>query len=140
MSLVAQFDKIVVLSKRLSSMTDDKTGKTREFRFVTGFDAVSGSVFSDLSLSDDSPIQFNDIWDNRVYNGQFTYSNVNDGKNERSFLLNHPSKALLLPAGVWEELRNFSSGAVALVLASIPYTPEDYIRDFDEFLKYKQQE
>lgn len=65
---------------------------------------------------------------------------VNDGKNERSFLLNHPSKALLLPAGVWEELRNFSSGAVALVLASIPYTPEDYIRDFDEFLKYKQQE
>ena len=65
---------------------------------------------------------------------------VNDGKNERSFLLNHPSKALLLPAGVWEELRNFSSGAVALVLASIPYSPEDYIRDFNEFLKYKQQE
>ena len=65
---------------------------------------------------------------------------VNDGRKERSFLLNHPSKALLLPAGVWEELRNFSSGAVALVLASIPYTPEDYIRNFDEFLKYKQQE
>ena len=65
MALVAQFDKIVILSKRLSSMTDDKTGKTREFRFVTGFDAVSGSVFSDLSLSDDSPIQFNEIWDNR---------------------------------------------------------------------------
>lgn len=65
---------------------------------------------------------------------------VNDSKEERSFLLNHPSKALLLPAGVWEELRNFSSGAVALVLASIPYTPEDYIRNFDEFLKYKQQE
>lgn len=65
---------------------------------------------------------------------------VNDGCSERSFLLNHPSKALLLPAGVWEELRNFSSGAVALVLASIPYSPEDYIRDFDEFLKYKQQE
>ena len=65
---------------------------------------------------------------------------VNDGRKERCFLLNHPSKALLLPAGVWEELRNFSSGAVALVLASIPYTPEDYIRDFDEFLKYKQQE
>lgn len=65
---------------------------------------------------------------------------VNDGKNERTFLLNHPSKALLLPAGVWEELRNFSSGAVALVLASIPYTPEDYIRNYDEFIKYKQQE
>lgn len=81
MSLVAQFDKIVILSKRLSSMTDEKTGKTREFRFVTGFDAVSGSVFTDLSLSDDSPVAFDQIWDNRVYDGQFNYANVNDGKN-----------------------------------------------------------
>ena len=64
---------------------------------------------------------------------------VNDGKNEKSFTLNNPSKALLLPAGVWEELRNFSSGAVALVLASIPYRPTDYIRDFQKFIKYKEE-
>ena len=64
---------------------------------------------------------------------------VNDGKNEMSFTLNNPSKALLLPAGVWEELRNFSSGAVALVLASIPYRSTDYIRDFQEFIKYKEE-
>lgn len=81
MALVAQFDKIVVLSKRLSQVTDDKTGKTREFRFITGFDAVSGSVFTDLAVADGSPVLFDDIWDNRVYNGQFVYSNVNDGKN-----------------------------------------------------------
>ena len=62
---------------------------------------------------------------------------VNDGKREQTFTLNNPSKALLLPAGVWEELRNFSSGAVALVLASIPYEPTDYIRDFQEFINYK---
>ena len=65
---------------------------------------------------------------------------VNDGQNERSFLLNHPSKALLLPAGVWEELRNFSSGAVALVMADRHYEPEDYIRDFKEFLDYKKEQ
>ncbi len=64
---------------------------------------------------------------------------VNDGKREQTFTLNNPSKALLLPAGVWEELRNFSSGAVALVLASIPYEPTDYIRDFQEFIKYKNR-
>ena len=64
---------------------------------------------------------------------------VFDGERERVFLLNHPSKALYLPCGVWEELRNFSSGSVALVLASTPYTPEDYFRDFDEFLKYKKE-
>jgi uncharacterized cupin superfamily protein len=64
---------------------------------------------------------------------------INDGTRERIFHLNRPSQALLLSAGVWEELRNFSSGAVALVLASEHYTPEDYIRNFDEFIEYKQQ-
>lgn len=81
MSLVSQFDKIVILSKRQSSVTDEKTGKTNNFNFLTGFDAVSGSVFSDLRLSDSSPITFSEVWDNRVYNGRFAYSTVNDGKN-----------------------------------------------------------
>ena len=63
---------------------------------------------------------------------------VFDGEREKVFLLNHPSKALYLPCGVWEELRNFSSGSIALVLASTPYAPEDYFRDFDEFLKYRK--
>lgn len=81
MSLVSQFDKIVILSKRQSSVTDEKTGRSRIFLFVTGFDAVSGSVFSDLGLAEDSPIGFGEICDNRVYNGRFAYSNVNDGKN-----------------------------------------------------------
>ena len=64
---------------------------------------------------------------------------INDGTRERTLHLNRPSQALLLSAGVWEELRNFSSGAVALVLASEHYAPEDYIRNFDEFIEYKQQ-
>lgn len=81
MSLVAQFDKICILSKRQSTVTDEKTGKSNSFLFVTGFDAVNGSVFSDLRLADSSPIRFDDIWDNRVYNGRFAYSTVNDGKN-----------------------------------------------------------
>ena len=65
---------------------------------------------------------------------------INDGKSERTFHLNRPSQALLLSAGVWEELRNFSSGAVALVLASEHYEPQDYIRNFDEFLEYKKEQ
>lgn len=64
---------------------------------------------------------------------------INDGTREKTIHLNRPSQALLLSAGVWEELRNFSSGAVALVLASEHYKPEDYIRNFDEFIEYKQQ-
>ena len=64
---------------------------------------------------------------------------VFDGEREKVFLLNHPSKALYLPYGVWEELRNFSSGSVAIVLASTPHMPEDYFRDIDEFLKYRKE-
>ena len=63
---------------------------------------------------------------------------VHDGVREHTFHLNRPSQALLLSAGVWEELRNFSSGAVALVLASQHYDSEDYIRNFDEFIDYKK--
>lgn len=65
---------------------------------------------------------------------------IHDGERERTFLLNRPSQALLLSSGVWEELRNFSSGAVALVLASQHYNQEDYIRNFDEFITYKKRE
>lgn len=64
---------------------------------------------------------------------------INDGTREQTFHLNRPSQALLLAAGVWEELKHFSSGAVALVLASEHYEPEDYIRNFDDFIEYKQQ-
>lgn len=81
MSLVAQFDKCVILSKRRSEVTDEKTGKVRSYQFVTGFDAVSGSVFTDLSVAEGSSVLFDDIFDNSLYNAQFVYSAVNDGKN-----------------------------------------------------------
>lgn len=40
---------------------------------------------------------------------------------------------------VWRELNNFSSGAVCLVLASMPYEESDYIRDYQDFLKTVEQ-
>ena len=79
--LVAQFDKCVVLSKRKSEVTDEKTGSKRQFLFLTGFDAVSGSVFTDLALLEGSPVSFDDVRENVVFDAQFSYSNVNDGKN-----------------------------------------------------------
>ena len=64
---------------------------------------------------------------------------VFDGEREKTIQLNHPSQALYLPCGVWEELKNFSSGSIALVLASTPYNPDDYYRDFEEFLQHKKE-
>jgi mannose-6-phosphate isomerase-like protein (cupin superfamily) len=63
---------------------------------------------------------------------------VNNGIEEKRYLLNKPNVGLLIPKGIWRELENFSSGAVCLVLASDDFLEEDYIRDFDEFLISKK--
>lgn len=67
--------------------------------------------------------------------GSFTV-NLDDGTEKRSFHLNHPYQGLLIETGVWRTLDDFSSGAVCLVLASELYEEEDYIRDYNDFLKY----
>lgn len=64
---------------------------------------------------------------------------LDDGNIKRTVTLNRPYYGLLLVPGIWRELNNFSSGAVCLVLASQPYDENDYIRDFNEFLKYKSK-
>lgn len=63
---------------------------------------------------------------------------LHDGKDKKTVTLNIPNKGLLIPKGIWRELKNFSSGAVCLVIASEVYLEEDYIRDFDEFVKFKK--
>lgn len=60
---------------------------------------------------------------------------LNDGFSIEKVTLNKPNQGLLIPQGVWRELKNFSSGAVCLVIASDVYEEQDYIRDFDDFIK-----
>ena len=62
---------------------------------------------------------------------------LNDGSREQVVTLNRPYRGLLITTGIWRELRNFSSGAVCLVIASDVYDEGDYIREFDEFLQSK---
>jgi uncharacterized RmlC-like cupin family protein len=59
---------------------------------------------------------------------------LNDGKVEKTVTLNKPFEGLLITNGIWRELKNFSSGAVCLVVASDVFEEADYIREFDEFL------
>ena len=68
--------------------------------------------------------------------GSFTVT-LDDGKVKRSFLLNRPYQGLLIVPGIWRDLIEFSSGSVCLVLASHEYNEEDYIRNYNDFLKYK---
>lgn len=59
---------------------------------------------------------------------------LNDGQNINKITLNKPFEGLLIPNGIWRELKNFSSGAVCLVLASDVFSEDDYIRELDFFL------
>ena len=63
---------------------------------------------------------------------------VKDGEKERTFTLNRPFYGLYMPRHIWRELTNFSAGAVCLVLASMVYEEEDYIRDYGEFVRFKR--
>lgn len=62
---------------------------------------------------------------------------LDDGNVKRTFTLNRPYHGLYIVPGIWRDLNNFSAGAVCLVLASEKYDASDYIRDYQEFLKYK---
>ncbi len=62
---------------------------------------------------------------------------LNDGKQEKKVTLNKPFEGLLITNGIWRELKNFSSGAVCLVIASDVFSEEDYIRELGDFLVSK---
>ena len=58
-----------------------------------------------------------------------------DGKEKQRIHLNRSYNGLHIPPMIWREMDNFSSGSVCLALASTSYDPEDYYRDYNEFLK-----
>ena len=57
-----------------------------------------------------------------------------------SFFLNRPYQGLYVRPGMWRDLEDFSSGAVCMVLASEVYQKEDYIRDYQQFLEFRNNE
>ena len=64
---------------------------------------------------------------------------VYDGELKRTFTINRPYRGLLIVPGIWRELDNFSSGSVCLVMASMPYSIDDYINNNDQFQEYKMK-
>ena len=59
---------------------------------------------------------------------------IDDGIEKKTFTLNRSYYGLYIPKGLWRELDNFSTNAVALILSSTHYNPQDYVYDYDEFL------
>ena len=64
---------------------------------------------------------------------------LDDGINKRTVTLNRPFWGLHVPPGIWASEQGFSSGSICLVLASHGYSEDDYIRNYDDFLKYVKE-
>lgn len=57
-----------------------------------------------------------------------------DGYHKKSYRLENPWEGVYVAPMIWRELKNFSSGAICLVLASEHYDEQDYFRNYHEFL------
>lgn len=64
---------------------------------------------------------------------------LDDGMAQKVITLNRAYHGLYVPKMIWRRMQNFSTNAVALVLASLPYSVEDYIRDYDEYQRMNKK-
>lgn len=60
---------------------------------------------------------------------------VADGRQEKIYILDKPMEGILVPHMVWKDMYDFSKDSVLLVLANTHYDAEEYIRDYDEYMK-----
>jgi hypothetical protein len=63
---------------------------------------------------------------------------LKDGRRVKTIRLDRAHSGVFIATGIWRELRNFSSGAICLALASAPYDEADYIREYDDFRRAKK--
>ena len=63
---------------------------------------------------------------------------LNDGKKNVKYSLNRSYYGLYMPNMLWRRVENFSTNALALIVSSIPYDPNDYIRNFNVYKKLNE--
>ena len=61
---------------------------------------------------------------------------LDDGRDKGVVTLDTPDEGIYVGNNMWREMFDFSPDAVLMVLASELYDEKDYIRDYDEFLKF----
>ena len=60
---------------------------------------------------------------------------IDDGNQKQTFSLNRSYYGLYVPPRIWRQMQNFSTNALALVLSSTQFSEQDYIRDYENFIK-----
>jgi hypothetical protein len=63
---------------------------------------------------------------------------IDDGYSKQLFSLRRSYYGLYIPSGLWRQMENFSTNSLAIVLSSTKYDEYDYIRDYEEFLRYRE--
>ena len=61
---------------------------------------------------------------------------LDNGTDTAEVVLDKPTEGLYIANDMWREMYDFTPGAVLLVLASEYYDEADYIRNYEDFLKY----
>lgn len=64
---------------------------------------------------------------------------LDNGKEKKEVSLEKPYEGLYIPGSMWREMYDFSEDAVLVVLASELYDEADYIRDYQEFLRFVEE-
>lgn len=65
---------------------------------------------------------------------------VDDGQRKKTFSLNRSYYGLYVPAGLWREINNFSTNSLALEFGSEHYDEQDYIREYDEYVRWWKEQ
>lgn len=60
---------------------------------------------------------------------------MDNGKKKEIIRMNQPNQAIYIDKMVWHEMHDITQDTIMLVLASMEYKPDDYIRDYEEFLR-----
>lgn len=63
---------------------------------------------------------------------------LDNGCEKHKFSLNRSYYGLYVPKGWWRVMDNFSTNSLAMIMSSIPYSPDDYIRDYEDFILWKK--
>ena len=61
---------------------------------------------------------------------------LDDGTEREHVILNDPCEGIYIANNIWREMSDFTENAVLMVFASKYYDESDYIRDYDEFLRF----
>ena len=61
---------------------------------------------------------------------------LDDGISRAEVMLDRPNRGLLIGPGVWHEMHDLSADCVVMVLTNAPYNEADYIRNYEQFLRY----